>query len=345
MSNNIYPSNLFIQKNNYKIYNINYSNNKIKNSKSYDIISFSGHLGAEKYAKNGIQYLISETSLFRDIETKKIVVDYVLKNFSNEPNIRMLVGACSTGEEAYTYSMLLKNIKDKVSILGFDLSPQSIKSANSGTLAMYKRKEADKGLILLGPKDFSDSFLCFNSNKMLSAEEFELKNLFNEFFEVTSESVTLGNDSLVSQFKKWYFKNLLKLSIPEYERKIVKLKDSKVTNCNFIEGDILKLNNITNGKKYDVITFSNAMYHLITENFRISTPVRKLKPNAVDIVRKIGLDVKDALSPKGLFVLGENERLQINDSQIVPKVLKELGFEPMNSVKDGIPSIWTIQKK
>lgn len=311
-------------------------NNKL--SIKEDRVSFSGHIGAEKYAKNGIDYLISETALFRDFETKTFVRDYILKNFSNKDKIKLLIGGCSTGEEAYTYSMLLKDLGEKVSILGFDLSEKNIQSAKSGKLIMLN-PGSKNNKIQLHTALFNDSFLCFNEGASLTTSQLEQKKLFDEFFEVTSEIVPEPKESLMLRFKKWYISNLLGIGLPKYERKLVKLREDKAQNCDFTIGNILDLGSVTNGEKVDILTFSNAMYHLTTTTF-LNGMSRVLNSNAEETVREIGLGVQKVLNPKGLFVLGEEESYQMMDSKLVPKVLRELGFKGLNKTDSHEANVW-----
>lgn len=152
--------------------------------------SFCGHLGAEKYAKDGITWLRLETALFRDLQTKNFVKEYIIKNFNDKNEIKIIVGGCSTGEEAYTFSMLLKDLANKVKITGFDLSKEAIKSANSKKLLMQKQKETPKGYYsIMGflKNALKDSYLCFSDSTQLTKEQTECKKLFDEFFEISSE--------------------------------------------------------------------------------------------------------------------------------------------------------------
>lgn len=153
-----------------------------------DIVSFKGHLGSEKILKNGVKLVLRhETALFRDMQTKNFVRDYIHKNFSDKSKIKMVVGACCSGEEAFTYSMLLDSLKPKLTILGFDLSKKSIEQANTGKIIMQEAKGVPEKLMDLYSSNFKDSFLCFKPQKKLTSEQLEQKKLFDEFFEITPE--------------------------------------------------------------------------------------------------------------------------------------------------------------
>ena len=328
------------QNNQYKLNNkksYNYTNN-IK-----DTVSFSGHLGTEKLVKKGVKHVLRhETSLFRDMQTKNFVRDYILENFNDKPNINMIIGACCSGEEAYTYSILLNSIRQKLSIVGFDLSDNIIEQAKSGKILMQQPKKVPEGLMDIYSKAHHDSFLCFDTNTTLTQEQKLQKELFDEFFEITPETYT-EKESLKLKFTRWYMQKVLKVAMPTYDSKIAKTREGRFTNCSFKTGDILDLNSVTNGEKADIITFSNAMYHLTTKDI-LNGMHRLPKENSEEIVRKIALQVKENLNPNGIFVLGENEIMQTMDPYTVPKVFKEMGFEPLNKTEDHMENVWRLIK-
>lgn len=311
----------------------------------YPVPAFKGHFGTEKYGKNGIKELVKETGFFRNLQTKEFVVDYIRKNFSHKPNIRMLVGACSSGEEAYTYSMLLDDIKEKLSITGFDLGNESIKQALSKKCIMMKQREnKEKGIrvIHFPTESLKDSYLCFNRSTPLTTKETALKDIFNKYFELTDETVPSTKISLSQKINIFILRTLWGLVPPEFDQKVVKLRNNKATNCSFMQGDILELDKIANGEKADIITFTNAMYHLICDNV-ISGGWRFLKKNAEETVQKLVHNIKENLNPNGIFVLGEDELLQTLNSDLVPKILKKEGFEPLNKTSEHEANVWKLK--
>lgn len=314
----------------------------INNTPVQDKVSFKGHLGIEKYVKDGKELkLIKETRFFRDIQTKNFVKEYISKNFTDKSNLKLVVGGCSTGEEVYTYSMLLNNLKAKLSIIGFDISHDSIKQAKSGKFVM--QRPADKlSKKCFGHTDFhKDSYLCFDTDNKLSEEELSYKKLFDSFFEPTNEEPKQTKESIYSKLKKWYSKNIFKISQPNIESKNVKLKDGKAENCQFTTGDIMDLDKVTKGEKADIITFTNAMYHLTTNDIA-NGMLRVPKDNSEEIVRKIATNVKENLNPNGIFVLGEDEVLQQMNATTIPKVFKEMGFQALNETEHHEANVYKL---
>ncbi len=313
----------------------------IQNSSIYSP-SFQGHFGAEKTCKKGFTWLIHETGFFRDKQTNEFVKNYITNTFYNSDKIRIISGGCSTGEEAVTYSMLLNSIKDKIEILGFDVSEQSISRAKSRKYLMQKPKEYNPDdLLVTAPtcSAFDDAFLWTSNVKNLSEKEREYRNLFQEFFEPCENP---NSHKKISFFAR--IKNLLKdaLSNPfpfEIESKLFKLKEGKASNCEFIEGDIMDINNIVSDKSANVILFRNALYHIITNNVE-SGSFRRLKINAEEIIENLGQNIRRSLCPKGILVFGRNEEQQFFNSEIVPSVMLRLGFKPLNQTNEHLANVW-----
>lgn len=304
-----------------------------------DTISFQGHIGAEKTLKKGYTWLVSETCFFRDSATNNCVKEYILKNFAHKDRIKLISAGCSTGEEAVTWSMLLDGIKDKVEILGFDLSPTNVAKANSRKFIFQRNKNLESDYISRQCSGFSDSYLVFDNQRDLTSQEIEYKRLFSEFFEADNDSLPKVKVPLRVRFNNWLLKKIFKLQPLELEVRQYKVKDNKALNCKFIEGDIMNLENIVGEDKADVIFFKNAIYHLITDNIG-ACALRRLKPDAASIVEEIASKAQNSLSDKGLFVFGEDEVLQMMDSEVVPRIMRKLGFKPIIIEESSIPNIW-----
>ena len=311
-------------------------------SQNADSVHFSGHFGVEKYAKNGIGCLIHETGFFRDMQTKDFVKNYILKNFADRNPVKILVGGCSTGEEALTYSMLLNDIGKQIKILGFDISEESIKNANSKKFLMQKIDKAPKGFMDISfqyKRTLQDEFLAFPAEKALSGEKLSRKKLFDEFFYISDEVPVLPKEKLGERINNWFIRKCLKIHIPTFENKYAVLKDGKEENCKFVTGDILELDEITKGEKYDVITFTNALYHVISDMVG-NNLYRVLNKNAESTLEKLSVQLRKNLNEKGIFVLGEEEALQTFDNGLVARVLERNGFKSLNSTAEHAGNIW-----
>jgi chemotaxis protein methyltransferase CheR len=93
-----------------------------------------------------------ETSFFRDIECffalRDIVIPFLMKNRGKNRKLRIWCAGCSSGQEAYSVAMILRDMEPqlknwKVEILGTDLSGQAIRKARAGD---YTQFEVQRGL-------------------------------------------------------------------------------------------------------------------------------------------------------------------------------------------------------
>jgi len=122
------------------------------------------------------------------------------------------------------------------------------------------------------------------------------------------------------------------------ETKYYQIKPEKSGNHNFIQGDITKLDDITEDGQTDVLLFRNALYHLIADNNFIRLP--KPESEARPILEKVFESIHNKLSKNGIFVMGEEEVFQGIDNKLVQKVLFEKGFTPLDKKLVDLPCVW-----
>ncbi|MCR5266380.1 MAG: hypothetical protein K6E29_07280 [Cyanobacteria bacterium RUI128] len=299
-----------------------------------DSASFTSHVQRESI-KFGLKCLVQQTAFNREAQTKKFVSDYIYENFGHKNKINIVSGGCSTGEEAVTYSMYLYNIKNKVNILGIDLGKKAIKQAKSRRYVFeiprgYYDFEKETG----NSTPYTDLYLIGKGNQGLTPNQQMFKALFNEFFEPTGEKIRTPWDEVMF--------NLMKARNGEkpleLDRKAYRLKDGMADNCSFVRGDIQDIDKILNGEKVDVISFSNALYHLTTyfENGYDRIPKRYAEQTTESLMTKF----KNCLNEKGIVVFGEDEGPQIGDSELIPKIMTKLGFTPMNKTAEHEANVW-----
>ena len=90
-----------------------------------DTVQFKGRVGHEiiKSGKKNLT-LIQETAFFREPKTLDYAVEYAKNKFADASKLRIIVGACSSGEEALSFKMLMNG--KKAEILGFDAGESAI---------------------------------------------------------------------------------------------------------------------------------------------------------------------------------------------------------------------------
>lgn len=280
--------------------------------------TFCGHTIAEEFAKDGIYYLAHQTAFFREPATLEFVKKYIIKNFADQNDVKILVGACSTGEESITLSMLLNEIADKIKITGFDISKKAIKTAKSQVYVIQKTGSDVHNSVYL-----KDIFLAFPTNKPLNEFQQKYKNLFNDFF-------TKITNPFLKIFYELYFNYYDVNPVVMRKCQYFRLNGDKALNCDFKVGDVRELNKVTN-EKFDVMFFRNALYHMVRP--KMTQDKKEM------ILSSIINNVQNSLKQDGIFVMGGYEHIQINDDKLIPKVMKQYGFTPVYSLA-GNPIVW-----
>ena len=187
-------------------------------------------------------------------------------------------------------------------------------------------------------RTLQDSFLAFEDQGVLTDKQRKLKELFDEYFIISGDKPKLAKKSLALKIHLWFLK-WVKIYPPEFENKNVILNDEKAKNCKFVVGDMQDLDAITKGEPVDVITFTNALYHLLTEHVKYNN-TRRLHANAYRVFDELAAKLKKNLSPSGIFVLGEEEKLQLMDDELVSTIMKQHGFIPLNKTKLHDANVW-----
>ncbi|MFC4163843.1 CheR family methyltransferase [Epilithonimonas zeae] len=114
------------------------------------------------YLKHFIEEItVNVTEMFRDPHFFKALREKVLPQLGTYPLIRIWVAGCSTGEEAYSVAILLKEagLYNKSLIYATDINPSVLETASSGVFPINQMKIYSENYILSGgKKDFSDYY-------------------------------------------------------------------------------------------------------------------------------------------------------------------------------------------
>jgi chemotaxis protein methyltransferase CheR len=122
----------------------------VKVIEDYNLKGYDEFLYLVKYSSNGREVTrlfdaitTNETYFFREPLQLDVFIDAVVSKVIEEKrgtnDIRVWSAACSTGDEPYTISMLMKEKRSTVraDIMGSDISPAVLESAQKGVFSSY----------------------------------------------------------------------------------------------------------------------------------------------------------------------------------------------------------------
>lgn len=181
------------------------------------------------YLKKFIEEItVNVTEMFRDPYFFKTLREKVFPELSNCPLIRIWVAGCSTGEEAYSIAILLKeaNLYDKSLIYGTDLNPSVLETARKGVFPLQQMKLYSENYILSGgTRNFSDYYTAnYNSAKFdKSLQEKLILSTHN-----------LVSDSSFNSFQLIICRNVLIYFDRSLQEKVFNLFDNSLENNGFL---------------------------------------------------------------------------------------------------------------
>lgn len=186
-------------------------------------------LNDPEYLKRFIEEItVNVTEMFRDPLFFKALREKILPQLGTYPLIRIWVAGCSTGEEAYSIAILLKeaNLYHKSLIYGTDLNPSVLEKARSGVFPLQQMKLYSENYILSGgKKDFSDYYTAnYDSVK---------------FDKSLQEKLILSTHNLVSErsfnsFQLIICRNVLIYFDRGLQERVFRLFDNSLENLGFL---------------------------------------------------------------------------------------------------------------
>ena len=273
------------------------------------------------------QKLIHETCFFREQNTDDFVRKYVLTNFSRNPEINIVSGACSSGEEAYSQLMLLDEILPKVNVIGFDVSEKSIEQANLGLYPIQNKKDTIYDYEFKA--DYKDSYLGFSDVSSVDEFKVEAKSKFRKYFtHVDNGAMTDDGKFISSSSQEWYPRLSLKP-----KTRVFKVSPELKDKVEFFQADILKLDDKIKDNSIDVFFFRKALYHLLCKT-AYKSELRVMTADAPLILDEIIKSIEPKIKSGGLFVIGENEREEGVNIKLLNEKMLENDFEQIR------PNVW-----
>ena len=153
------------------------------------------------------EFTINVTEMFRDPEFYKTLRNEILPRLGTYPFIRIWIAGCSTGEEAYSVAIFLKelNLLQKSLIYATDINSEVIANARQAMIPLNKIKLYTENYIAAGgSENFIDYYTAnyslgklndeLKSKIIFSTHNLVTDNSFNEFQLILCRNVLIYFD-------------------------------------------------------------------------------------------------------------------------------------------------------
>ena len=174
------------------------------------------------------QITVNVTEMFRDPDFFRKLREVVLPRLGTYPFIRIWLAGCSTGEEAYSISIILKelNLLHKSLIYATDLNPRVLEKAGQGMFALSQMKQYSENYILSGgTKDFS-SYYTANYSLAKFNDDLKSKLIFSTH--------NLVSDHSFNEFQLILCRNVLIYFDRDLQHKVLNLFDESLEELGYL---------------------------------------------------------------------------------------------------------------
>ncbi|MGL6129881.1 chemotaxis protein CheR [Chryseobacterium artocarpi] len=182
-----------------------------------------------EYLKRFVEEVtVNVTEMFRDPSFFKILREKILPQLGTYPLIRIWIAGCSTGEEAYSIAILLKEagLYSKSLIYGTDLNPAVLETARAGVFPLQQMKVYSENYMLSGGiRDFSDYYTA-NYDSVRFDKSLQEKLILSTH--------NLVSDSSFNSFQLIVCRNVLIYFDRELQERVFKLFDNSLENLGFL---------------------------------------------------------------------------------------------------------------
>lgn len=186
-------------------------------------------LNDDVYFKHFVEGVtVNVTEMFRDPSFYQLLRKQILPNLNTYPFIRIWLAGCSTGEEAYSIAILLKelNLLQKSLIYATDINPTVLEKASNGMFPLSQMKSYSENYIAAGGiKDFS-SYYSANYNLAKFDEELKRKMIFSTH--------NLVSDRSFNEFQLILCRNVLIYFDRPLQFRVLQLFDQSLENLGYL---------------------------------------------------------------------------------------------------------------
>lgn len=210
---------------------------------------FLEKLNNHQYFANFIEDItVNVTEMFRDFSFYKTLKEKVIPILATYPFIRIWHAGCSTGEEVYSFAILLKEagILNKSLLYATDINGAVIENAKSGNFPIRMMQKYSENYISAGGRaDFSTYYRASNNFAKFD-ESLTKKMVFSTH--------NLVSDSSFNEFQLIVCRNVLIYFNQDLQKKVLQLFDKSLDNLGFLAlGNKESLRFSTINNKYNQI--------------------------------------------------------------------------------------------
>lgn len=174
------------------------------------------------------QITVNVTEMFRDPGFYKALRFKVLPTLGTYPFIRIWLAGCSTGEEAYSMAIMLKelNLLHKTLIYATDINPSVLEKAAQGMFPLSQMKQYSENYIASGgTQDFSS---YYSANYSLAKFDNDLKK------KMIFSTHNLVSDHSFNEFQLILCRNVLIYFDRDLQFKVLQLFDNSLDNLGYL---------------------------------------------------------------------------------------------------------------
>ncbi|MFC0343211.1 CheR family methyltransferase [Epilithonimonas hispanica] len=183
----------------------------------------------QDYLKRFVEEItVNVTEMFRDPDFFLSLREKVLPQLGTYPLIRIWLAGCSTGEEAYSVAILLKEagLYDKSLIYATDINPSVLETARAGVFPLQQMKLYSENYHLSGGKEDFSKYYIANYDVAKFDRSLQKKMIISTH--------NLVSDSSFNSFQLIICRNVLIYFDKELQERVFKLFDNSLENLGYL---------------------------------------------------------------------------------------------------------------
>jgi len=171
---------------------------------------------------------VNVTEMFRDPSFYKTLRESVLPQLGTYPFIRIWVAGCSTGEEAYSIAILLKeaNLHNRYLIYATDINPTVLEKAKKGMFPIGHMRQYSENYNNSGGKEDFSQYYTANYDVAKFDSDLRSKIIFSTH--------NLVSDRSFNEFQLIVCRNVLIYFDKDLQSKVLSLFDESLESLGFL---------------------------------------------------------------------------------------------------------------